>query len=87
MSGQPSQRDSISAGVAAILARTARVDQSAISGDSRLRDGFGIDSLTMIDLVVAVEDEFAVRIPDEDAEHFETMGDIVSFISQAKTAA
>ena len=87
MRTRPLQEDSILAGVAAILANGAKLDRSAISAGSRLRDDLGIDLLTTVDLVVAAEDEFGVRIPDEDAEGFETIGDIVNFIGRARTAA
>ena len=69
--------------VADILSRFARVDRVSIIRDSRLRDEFGINSLSMIELVVTVEDEFNVRIPDEEAERFETVGDVVDFLRQA----
>ena len=87
MSGRPPQDDGILAGVSAILARSARMNPSAVGRDSRLRDGFGIDSLAMIDLAVAAEDEFGVRIPDEAAERFETVGDVVDFIRRAGAGA
>ena len=75
----------ILAGVAAILAKAAQADPAAITRNSRLREDFGIDSLAMIDLVVAAEDQFGVRIPDEDAERFTTVGALVDFISRAKS--
>ncbi len=80
------QDDNALARVAAILAHAAQVDRAGINGNSRLRDEFGIDSLSMIDAVVAVEDEFGVRVPDEDAEQFETVGDLVDFLDRAKVA-
>lgn len=80
------QDDSALARVAAILAHAVKIDRAGISGDSRLRDEFGIDSLSMIDLVVAVEDKFGVRVPDEDAERFETVGDLVDFLDRAKVS-
>lgn len=69
--------------VAEILSSFVQADQGLIVRDSRLRDDFDINSLSMIDLVVAVEDEFSVRIPDEDAERFETVGDVVDFLQRA----
>ncbi len=80
------QDDSTLAGVAEILAEVAKVDRTQVTRDRKLRDEFGIDSLSMIDLVVAAEDEFGVRIPDEDAERFETVGDLVDFVHKARAA-
>lgn len=81
------QVDSTLAGVAEILTKVTKVDRAGVTRDSRLRDEFGIDSLSMIDLAVAVEDEFGVRIPDDDAERFETVGDVVDFLRRARAAA
>ena len=80
------QDDSTIARLAAILAQVARVDAASVTRDSRLRDEFRIDSLAMIDLVVAVEDAFGVRIPDEDAERFQTVGDVADFLQHAAVA-
>ena len=74
--------DSILPGLAAILARAAKVDPARITRDTRPREDFGLDSLAMIDLIVAAEDEFGVRIPDEDAERFQTVGDLADFIGR-----
>jgi len=38
----------------------------------------------MVDLVCEVEDAFGVRIPDEDAERFKTVGDVADFLNEAK---
>ena len=73
--------------VAGILSRFASVDRVRITRDSRLRDEFGINSLSMIDLVVMAEDEFNVRIPDEEAERFETVGDVVDFLQRASVVS
>ena len=70
--------------VVAVVAESARVDPFGITPGTRLRDGLGISSLGMIDLVVAAEDRFGIRIPDDDAERFQTVGDLVAFLQQAK---
>ena len=75
------QPERVLAGIAAIAAPALAVDPAAITLDTPLRDR--VDSLAMIDLVVAAEDAFGVRIPDEDAERFETVGDVVQFIGRA----
>ncbi len=70
-----------------IVAGVAQVDRAAVTPDARLRDDLGLDSLAMIDVAVAAEDAFDVRVPDEDVERFETVGDAVGFIQQARVAA
>ena len=79
--------DDILQAFAGVLAKTAKVERTAVTRDRRLRDELGIDSLSLIDVAVAGEDEFGVRIPDEDLEQFETVGDVVDFVRQARAAA
>jgi len=79
--------DDILQAFAGVLAKTAKVEPTAVTLDRRLRDELGIDSLSLIDVAVAGEDEFGVRIPDEDLERFETVGDVVDFVRQARAAA
>jgi len=79
--------DDILQAFAGVLAKTAKVERTAVTRDRRLRDELGIDSLSLIDVAVAGEDEFGVRIPDEDLERFETVGDVVDFVRQARAAA
>ena len=47
-------------------------------------DDFGVDSLDVVELVMAIEDEFGVEIPDEDAEKFNTVQDAIRYIKAAK---
>ena len=69
-----------------VLARFAKLDPARITIDSRLADAYGVDSLSMIDLVVTLEDEFGLRIPDEAAERFETVGDLIDFLDRGRIA-
>ena len=45
-----------------------------------MREDLGIDSLSLIEVAVAAEDTFKIRIPDEDLEHFQTIYDAVEYI-------
>ena len=80
------QDNSILTRVAQVLAQVVKINQSQITRDSRLREGLGIDSLSMIDVAVTAEDTFGVRISDEDTERFETVGDMVDFLNRAGVA-
>ena len=75
-------RPSVLATVAVIAAPALAVEPGAITPGTILRGQ--VDSLAMIDLVVAVEDALGVRIPDEDAERFQTVGDLVEFVRQVR---
>ena len=47
---------------------------------SNIQDDLGADSLDVVDLVMALEDEFDVEIPEDQVENIKTVGDIVKFI-------
>ena len=56
-----------------------------ISNDASFVDDLGADSLDTVELVMALEEEFEIEIPDEDAEKIGTVGDAIKYI-KAKTA-
>lgn len=55
-------------------------DKESISNDSSITDDLGADSLDVVDLVMALEDEFNVEIPEDQVENIKTVGDIVKYI-------
>ncbi|MCF2653064.1 acyl carrier protein [Anaeromassilibacillus senegalensis] len=63
-----------------ILADQLSVDPSIINEDSNLVDDLDADSLAVIDLIMCIEDEFNVEVPDEEVENLKTVGAIVQFI-------
>ncbi len=81
------QQDDIQATLAEIFEKVAKVERAVVIRDKRLQEDLGIDSLTLIDLAVATEDAFAVGIPDEELERFQTVGDIVDHIRRCRVAA
>lgn len=66
--------------VAAILAEQLDVELEAIKMETALVDDLGADSLDVVDLVMSLEDEFDLEIPDEDVENVRTVGDIVKYL-------
>ena len=56
------------------------VEEDAVKMESVIIDDLGADSLDVVDLVMAIEDEFEMEIPDEAVEKIKTVGDIVSYI-------
>lgn len=66
--------------IQAILAEQLDVDESVITEDSLLVEDLGADSLDAIDIVMSVEDEFGVEVPDEIIEKMSSVSDIVSFV-------
>ncbi|OGD14223.1 acyl carrier protein [Candidatus Atribacteria bacterium RBG_19FT_COMBO_35_14] len=58
------------------------VDESKISEDSSFVDDLGADSLDIVELIMAFEEEFDMEIPDEDAEKIKTVGDAIKYLSK-----
>ncbi len=56
------------------------VEEDVIKMESVITDDLGADSLDVVDLVMSIEEEFDMEIPDEAVENIKTVGDIVSFI-------
>ena len=59
-----------------------KIDQ--ITPASRLVEDLGADSLDVVELIMAFEDEFGVSLPDEDIAKMKTVGDVVKFVSSLK---
>ena len=68
--------------VAAILAEQLDAETEAITMDTNLVDDLGADSLDVVDLVMTLEDEFDMEIPDEDITDVRTVGDIVKYLEE-----
>ena len=75
-------RDDMLAALAELLADVARIDPADVTPRARF-DDLGIDSLTMVDAVVALEDRFGLVIPDDEWARFETVGDAVAHLQSA----
>jgi acyl carrier protein len=66
--------------IKAILVDQLDVEEDSITLDSLLVEDLGADSLDAIDIVMSIEDEFSVEVPDEIIEKMESVNDIVSFV-------
>jgi acyl carrier protein len=69
--------------LAVILNEVAGVDQSKVTADKSFLDDLEVDSLSMVEVVMAAEDKFGVKIPDEEVKNLRTVGDAVAFIKKA----
>lgn len=72
--------DNIFENVQNILVDQLGVDAEAVSMDANFIDDLNADSLDIVELVMAMEQEFNISIPDEEAERIKTVGDAVRFI-------
>lgn len=66
--------------IKAILVDQLDIEEDSITLDSLLVEDLGADSLDAIDIVMSIEDEFSVEVPDEIIEKMESVNDIVSFV-------
>ena len=60
------------------------VEADEVTMDANIQEDLGADSLDIVDLIMAVEDEFEVKIADDASENIKTVGDIVKFIDANK---
>ena len=60
-----------------IIADKLSIDEEEITMESSFIDDLNADSLDIVEFIMALEDEFDMEIPDEDAEKFTTVGDVV----------
>ena len=63
-----------------ILAEQFDIDEDSLQNDTDLQDDLGADSLDVVDLLMSIEDEFDIEIPDEEIENIRTVGELVNYI-------
>ena len=65
-----------------LLAEQLDIDEDKITMDSDILEDFEADSLDVVDMVMNLEDEFGVEVPDEQIENFHTVGDVVRYVEE-----
>lgn len=65
-----------------IIADQLDVEDDVITEAASITDDLGADSLDVVDLVMSIEDEFDVEIPEDQVENIKTVGDIVKYIEE-----
>ncbi|HZC69707.1 MAG TPA: acyl carrier protein [Jatrophihabitans sp.] len=68
--------------LAEILEEVAGVNAADVSADKSFVDDLDVDSLSMVEVAMAVEDKFNAKIPDDELSNLKTVGDAVSYIQQ-----
>jgi acyl carrier protein len=74
--------DPIYARVKQLILDQLEVDEAEISADARFIEDLGADSLDIVELIMAIEEEFEIEIPDEHAERITTVRDVVAYIKE-----
>ena len=74
----------IEAKVKKIIVDQLDVEESSVAPDAKFIEDLGADSLDTVELVMALEEEFGIEIPDEDAEKIVTVKNAVEYIQEHK---
>ena len=77
-----SSTQEIQSGLAEILEEVAGVTPADATPEKSFTDDLDVDSLSMVEVVVAAEEKFSVTIPDDDVKNLKTVGDAISFIEK-----
>jgi len=78
--GRSMDRTEIVSGLAEILEEVAGVNPDDVAEDKSFTEDLDVDSLSMVEVVVAAEEKFDVKIPDDEVQNLKTVGDAVSYI-------
>ena len=65
-----------------ILSEQLDVNADDITLESNIAEDLGADSLDIVDILMSIEDEFGVEVPDEAVEKVKTVGDIVTYLEE-----
>ncbi|MBA7566792.1 acyl carrier protein [Candidatus Atribacteria bacterium 1244-E10-H5-B2] len=65
-----------------IIVKQSGIDKSKITENSSFLDDLGLDSLDIIELIMAFEEEFNIEIPDKEAEKIKTVGDVIKYLDK-----
>lgn len=66
--------------VKAILSEQFDVEEDSITTETSIVDDLGADSLDVVDLLMSIEDEFEIEVPDEEIDNIKTVGELVKYI-------
>ncbi len=75
--------DEIHAGIAELIAQIIEVPPSGITPQSRLAEDLGVDSLSLLELVIGIEERFGVVIPDTEVAGLDRVEDATTYVARA----
>lgn len=65
-----------------VICRYVSIDPESLTEETNIRSDLGLNSLELINIAVAIEDEFDVEIPDREVGNLETLGDAIKIIQK-----
>ncbi|ATL67885.1 acyl carrier protein [Nocardia terpenica] len=75
-------QEEVVAGIAEIIEEVTGIDASEVGMERSFVDDLDVDSLSLVEIVVQVEDKYGVRVPDGDLEGLRTVGDAVAYVQR-----
>ena len=73
---------SVAEQVRALIAKQLEVEEGKVVPEASLIDDLGADSLDAVELVMAIEEEFGLEIPDEEAEQLQRVGEVIQYVER-----
>ena len=67
-----------------ILCEQLDLEEDDVTVESNIAEDLGGDSMDVVDLIMSIEDEFGIEVPDDQVENIKTVGDIVNYIENVK---
>ena len=68
--------------IRAIIMEQLNVDESMVTMDTNMMKDLEADSLDAVEIILAIEEEFDMEIPDEEAEKFQLVGDLIRYVEE-----
>lgn len=68
--------------IRSIIMEQLSVDESMVTMDTNLMKDLEADSLDAVEIIMAIEEEFDIEVPDEEAEKFQLVGDLVGYVDE-----
>lgn len=67
-----------------ILSKQLRIDISEINEDTNIKDDLGVDSLDVVEMLMSIEEECGVVVPDDEIANLKTVGDVAKYVEDNK---
>ncbi|MFC9998867.1 meromycolate extension acyl carrier protein AcpM [Nocardia sp. NPDC127526] len=78
-------REEIIAGIAEIVEEVTGIEAAEVTAEKSFVDDLQIDSLSLVEIAVQLEDKYSVKVPDEDLASLRTVGDAVAYVQRMES--